>query len=451
MSRRRGTLLILFLVGSVCAAGLSVFLVFSGALPPAAPPAVEDAEYEPPTLDFDVSRFADVPGWREGAQAGAIAPFLRSCAALAGRPDDAPANAAEALGEAHAGLSLAGQARDWRAACRAALDVARNIADGADADLRARDFFETYFRPVEILSVRAPKSGASFFRRARIERDGLFTGYFEPIYPASLTPTAEYSAPLYQRPDDLVMVDLGAFRPKLAGERIAGYVEAGKLMPYPDHRAIDGGALGARGRVIAWLNPNDLFFLQIQGSGRLRLVQGGEIRVGYDGQNGQPYTPIGKVLIDKGAMRREDVSMQSIRAWLDAAPPDAARGLRETNASYVFFRVLDDLVEPGLGPIGAGGSQLTPERSLAVDRRYYPMGAPVWLSIEASGRDPQMRRLFIAQDAGGAIKGPIRGDVFFGAGDEAGARAGAFRRRGEMFVLVPAPVAARLLLAEDGR
>lgn len=444
----RGPLIATFAV-SIGLFLLAGYLVFTGVTPPYAPAGVSDADYEPPEIMFDFARFSDIPAWPNDNLAEAVPVFLRSCARFGGVSDAAPANRQEALGPAHHGLSLSGRVGDWRPICVAAAALAAQDLSGEDAQSAARRFFESHFRVLKITSRRAPKQeGDARWRRPVVKETGLFTGYFEPVYEASLQRTDRFAAPLYARPDDLVMVDLGAFRQELAGQRIAGSVKDGSLVPYPDHQAIDEGALGARARVIAWLDPNDLLFLQIQGSGRLELAGGGEMRVGYDGQNGHPYTPVGRVLIERGELKRENVSMASIRAWLDRAAPDAARALREANASYVFFRTLDDLENPALGPLGAGGAQLTPGRSLAVDRRYYALGTPVWVvASKGGGGDGALDRLFIAQDTGGAIRGPVRGDIFFGAGKEAGDLAGAFKAEGEAFALVPTSVAARLALA----
>ena len=280
---------------------------------------------------------------------------------------------------------------------------------------------------------------------ALFEAQGRYTGYFEPFYEASPYRTSVYSAPVYTRPADLITVDLGRFRPELAGQRIAGRVVDGVLDPYPDHAAINGGALAGRARVIAYMRPSDLLFLQIQGSGRIKLSDT-ELRLGYDGANGRPYTAIGRTLIDMGALSKEAVSMQTIRDWLDRAPAAEARTVRESNESFVFFRVLDTLADPSLGPLGAQGVQLTPGRSLAVDPRYTPYGAPVFISIDGDPalRRTSIRRLMIAQDTGGAIKGAVRGDIFSGSGPRAGEVAGRLNETGEMFVLVPAPLAERL-------
>lgn len=386
-------------------------------------------------VSFSTGYFAALPGWLEHDPARALAAFARLCALRQAAPDDAPFNPHEALMRADA--SLGGTVADWRAACAAA-PAAMTAGAGAAA---ARTFFETHFTPVSLAARLTPGGGPE--GPATIEPKGRFTAYFEPAYPASNQQTEEFSAPVLARPADLVTVDLGAFRDALAGDRIAGSVDGGVLKPYPDHAAINAGALARRSGVIAYLRPTDLLFLQIQGSGRL-LLPGGALRVGYDGHNGHPYTPVGRTLIEEGALTRETVSMQTIRGWLDAAPPAEAARVRESNRSYIFFRRLDDLADASLGPPGAAGAQLTPMVSLAVDPRFTPLGAPVFVDIEgADGAEP-IRTLMIAEDRGGAIKGPVRGDLYAGSGEAAGAFAGAFNRMGTMTVLLPKGLASRL-------
>jgi membrane-bound lytic murein transglycosylase A len=233
------------------------------------------------------------------------------------------------------------------------------------------------------------------------------------------------------------MVDLGRFRPDLKGKRIAGKVVDGSLVPYPDRREIEAGALSGRKLEIVWVDdPVGAFFLHVQGSGRVRLADGGELRLGYAAQNGHPYTAIGRELIDRGELRSEDVSLQTIRAWLEAHPGQA-RELMERNASYVFFQQVK-----GEGPLGAQGVPLTPGRSLAVDLNFVPLGVPLWLVAGAPSPlegepDRKLRRLVVTQDTGGAIRGPIRGDVFWGFGEEAEAIAGRMKHRGRYWMLLP--------------
>jgi membrane-bound lytic murein transglycosylase A len=233
------------------------------------------------------------------------------------------------------------------------------------------------------------------------------------------------------------MVDLGRFRDEFKGKRIAGKIQEGSLVPYPDRREIDAGALAGRKLEIAWVDdPVEAFFLQIQGSGRIALAEGGEMRIGYAAQNGRPYASIGKELIDRGALPREAVSMPTIREWLKAHPAET-RPVLEKNPSYVFFQELK-----GEGPMGAEGVPLTPGRSLAVDLKYMPLGVPVWIAggmpgLTGDQPDRKLHRLLVAQDTGGAIRGPVRGDVFYGFGPEAESVAGRMKHRGKLWVMLP--------------
>jgi membrane-bound lytic murein transglycosylase A len=341
----------------------------------------------PDRLVIEKARFEDLKGWKSDRQSEALAAFLRSCAKLDKEPD-------------------------WSEACA----QARTVPDRDDE--AARRFFETALTPVAVTN--------------HGERKGLFTGYYEPELAGCLTAGPSCGVPIYRRPPELVTVELGRFRQALKGERIAGKVERGILVPYASRAEIDKGALADRKLELAWAaDPVDLFFLQIQGSGRLKLPDGTIMRLGYDGQNGHPYVPIGRVLLDRGALERP-VTMQSIKAWLRASP-GAAPAVMEENPSYVFFHELT-----GDGPVGTIGAPLTPGRSLAVDRNFLPLGAPVWLDTG------EVRRLVVAQDTGGAIRGPVRGDLFWGAGPEAEAHAGAMQAEGRIWLLVPPPVAARL-------
>ena len=363
--------------------------------------AVEDAPREAPAAWTPVA-FSELPGWADDRHDEAADALRKSCGILAPRPDS------RSLGAG----GLAGTVADWRPICAelGSLDAAA-----------ARAFFERWFTP------------------HAADRDGFFTGYYEPTLAAAARRTPAYATPLHARPDDLVSVTLGEFRRAWAGERIAGRVEDGRLRPYPSRGDIVAGALDDRGLEIAWVaDPVDAFFLQIQGSGRLAFEDGAIARVGYDGQNGHPYTAIGRVLVAEGEMDREAVSMQSIRAWL-AANPDRADRVMNANASYVFFRRLATD-----GPVGAQGAVLTPRRSLAVDRRFVPLSTPVWLDTTAPAPDggdaAAFRRLMVAQDTGGAIRGATRGDVFWGAGEEAAAIAGRMQNRGRVWLLLPRPL-----------
>lgn len=368
-----------------------------------------EAAKEEARLALEPVAFADLPGWSEDPMAPALAAFRRSCARMEKLPAEAP------LG----GAGFAGTAGDWRTACAAA----EKVPAGNDASVRS--YFETWFRPLAARAEGGEGGG------------GLFTGYYEPLLQGSREKSERYRHPLYARPPELVSVDLGAFREDLKGRRIAGRVEDGKLVPYADREAIELGALAGRGLELVWVDdPIDAFFLQIQGSGRVRLADGGEMRIGYAGENGHSYFAIGRELVTRGALQKEEVSMQSIRRWLEEHPDEAPEVLA-TNASYVFFQEIRRE-----GPLGAEGIPITPGRSLAVDRKHWPLGVPLWLDTRAPAAqegqpDRPLRRLMIAQDTGGAIRGPIRGDVFWGAGDEAAAIAGRMKHPGRLWVLVP--------------
>ncbi|MCH2393531.1 murein transglycosylase A [Oceanibaculum sp.] len=358
---------------------------------------------KPDQLTLKPVGYADLPGWQADSLAEVMPALLKSCDRLKPQPPARNFGPDERFGTIG----------DWLPVC----ETARAVPAG-DATA-VRTFFESNFRPY-----RAGNNGAP---------EGLFTGYYEAELRGALQRSARYPVPLHRRPDDLVMVDLGQFRDELKGQRIAGRVVGGNLKPYEDRKAIVEGVLDPRKLEIVWVDdPVDAFFLQIQGSGRVTLEDGRVMRLGYAGQNGHPYVAIGRELIARGALTRETVSMQSIRAWLAANPGEAA-ALMNTNPSYVFFREL-----PGDGPLGAQGAALTPLRSLAVDRRFVPLGTPVWLDAQHPDAGAErLRRLVVAQDVGGAIRGPVRGDLFWGHGDAAADRAGRMKSNGQYYLLLP--------------
>lgn len=354
--------------------------------------------------------FADLRGWSEDRQGEALPALLKSCGTRLKFADTAPVGP----------NGIAGTVADWRQPCAAAATV-----DASD-DGAARKFFETWFQPY-----RCNNNAVA---------EGLFTGYYEAELAGARMRGGAFQTPLRKRPPDLVMVELNDFagelgdtRPDLKGVRIGGRVTNGRLKPYETRAQIEAGALDRLDLALLWVDdPVAAFFLEIQGSGRVTLPDGAVARVGYDGQNGWPYVAIGRVLVDRGLLDREGASMQGIRAWL-AAHPDQAKGIMDENRSYVFFRELT-----GDGPLGSEGVVLTPGRSLAVDRSFLPLGAPIWL--DASDTASQIRRLLVAQDSGGAIRGPVRGDVFWGHGSEAEQRAGGQRARGSDYILLPKTV-----------
>lgn len=378
----------------------AVALLFSACAPK------EEAKPPPDALTLAPLSFADLAGWRTDPVAQAVPALARSCARFKTQPVDRPVGPG----------GVAGTIGDWQAPCSQLAD----LPSGDDAAARA--FFEANFTPYA-----AGNNGT---------REGLFTGYYEAELEGSRRPDPAYPVPLYRRPTDLVMVDLGDFSDRWKGERTAGRVIDGKLKPYEDRAAIVAGALKGKGLELVWVkDPIGAFFLQIQGSGRIQLADGGEVRVGYAGQNGHKYVAIGKELIERGELKREEVSLQTIRAWL-LAHPDQAPAVMNVNPSYVFFQPLS-----GDGPNGAQGVALTPGRSLAVDSKFMPYGVPVWLDAE----DPldagqRLQRLLVAQDTGGAIRGPVRGDVFWGHGPEAEQRAGMMKSRGSYALLLPKSV-----------
>jgi peptidoglycan lytic transglycosylase A len=366
---------------------------------------------EPPRLELRPISFEQMTGWAADDPREALAAFHRSCAKLV---EQEPSTALAAD-------PLFGQAGDWQSVCADAPAAAGSSAD------QARAFVEDRFTPYLVANGADP--------------EGLFTGYYEPLLNGSRHFGGPYTVPLYRPPDDLLRIDLGRFNPELAGYAIYGRIAEREFVPYYSRRDIDSGVLAGRGLELLWVDdPVDKFFLQIQGSGQVRLDDGGLVRVGYAGQNGQPYRAIGRDLIEMGALTREQVTMPAIRAWLEAHPNDAFQ-LMECNRSYIFFEERPELA-PDEGPLGAQGVSLTAGRSLAVDPRYIPFGVLVWLDTTAPWPegDGPLRRLMVAQDTGGAIKGVVRGDVFWGAGERAAAIAGRMKSPGRYAVLVPKTV-----------
>jgi len=264
--------------------------------------------------------------------------------------------------------------------------------------------------------------------------DGLVTGYYEPLLRGSRTPSPTFPYPLLAPPDDLVVVDLAELYPELRHLRLRGRLQGNRVVPYYSRAEIETGKTPARGREIAWVaDPVELFFLQVQGSGRIRLENGDTMRVGYAEQNGHPYRSIGKWLVEQGELTLDKASMQGIKDW-GARNPEKLPGLLRNNPSFVFFR---ELPNQGDGPIGSLGVPLTPERSIAVDPRAIPLGAPVWLATTQSNSAAPLQRLVMAQDTGSAIKGNVRADFFWGFGDAAGEKAGAMKQSGRMWLLLP--------------
>jgi membrane-bound lytic murein transglycosylase A len=345
--------------------------------------------------------FGEIPGWDDDDHAAALSAFRRSAAVLAAHPPKARA----------AGIDI--EALATRLAEAAALPDP--LPRGA-----ARRFFEDGFAP----HIVEPESGG-----------GFFTGYYEPIVAGARRRTERFNAPLYGVPDDLVEFDPAMPPPGINPTLRFARKTADGFTAYPDRAAIEDGLLAGRGLELAFVaDPVDAFFIQIQGSARIALAEGGTMRVTYAAKTGHSYTPIGRVMVEMGALERGAVTMQTIRAWLATHPGEVSKVLRH-NRSFVFFReaAVDD---EGLGPVAAAKVPLTRERSLAVDRLLYPFHLPVFIDTTLAG-GAAFRRLLIAQDTGSAIVGPARGDIFFGSGDAAGETAGAMQAAGRFIVLMP--------------
>ncbi|MDQ0313720.1 murein transglycosylase A [Amorphus orientalis] len=339
--------------------------------------------------------FEMLAGWTDAPLAASLATFRRHC------PE---------IGERHP---------EYAPVCNAQRALPADVDDHV-----ARTFFEIWFRP-EI--VAGPGKG-------------FVTGYFEPEMEAAREPSAEFSVPLHRRPDDLVGVNDGN-RPAGFPDNLefARSTETG-LEPYPDRAVIRDGALSDRGLELAWLaDPVDAFFLHVQGSGRLRFADGSTMRVSYAGKTGHPYVPIGRIVVERGHIAREDLDYPRLRDWLKAHP-DEAREIMGMNPSYIFFAPVEGLAETD-GPVGAAGKSLVPEVSLAVDLAHHGFGEPLWIDARlpadpGTGGQP-FRRLMIAEDRGSAIVGEARGDIFFGSGAAAGERAGRIKHSATVYRLVP--------------
>jgi len=376
----------------ILAAGLLGLMLLAGCAgpgrkPPAKPPVTAPALPPSPLQEAD---WSDLPGWEDDDQSLAWEALLRSCDAIGSR-----------IG--------------WREVCTSA----RELTNPNRAN--AKKFFRDQFRPYRV-----------------VDRDGydvgLVTGYYEPLLHGSRIPDSRYRYPVYGIPDDLLVIDLTDLYPELAGKRLRGRVDGRRVVPYYDRSEIESGYGALAGKELVWVDdPIELFFLQIQGSGRVLLTDGEMLRLGYADQNGHPYRSIGRQLIDQGDLPLERTSMEGIKAWA-RKNPDRVRGLLDHNASYVFFREL-----PGdlPGPIGALGVPLTPRRSIAVDRSVVPLGAPVFIATTFPLTDQPLNRLMLAQDTGGAIRGAVRADFFWGFGEDAAREAGRMKQPLRMWVLLP--------------
>jgi len=351
-----------------------------------APPVAKSVEVLQPTT------FAALPGWESDDVRDAWPAFVNSCDVL---------------------IKKVG----WTAPCTTARDI-----DASDVKA-VRRFFETFFVPHHVFNPDGSDSG-------------LVTGYYEPLLRGARKRGGPFQTPLYRAPDDLLTIDLASVDPDLKGKRLRGRVVGKKVVPYLSRAELEqSGALS--GKELVWVDdPIEAFFLQVQGSGRVQLVDEKEIvRVAYADQNGYPYKSIGRYLVDKGELTLDQASAQSIRAWY-VTHPARQKELLNANPSYVFFKE-EKVSNPKKGPKGAFGVPLTPERSIAVDAQFIPLGVPVFIVTTQPNSNVALRRLMLAQDSGGAIRNAVRADFFWGFGAEAGEKAGKMKQQGTMWVLLP--------------
>jgi membrane-bound lytic murein transglycosylase A len=362
---------------------------------PACPlcPTVEPAK--PPERPLQRARWEAVRGWEADDLGEALGALLESCNAMA---------------------KLAA----WRGICEEARGLGGPGA-GRASDGALRGFIESRFTPWQVVNPDG-------------SREGLVTGYYEPLVRGNRNRTKRYPHPVYGVPDDLLVIDLADVYPELKNLRLRGRLDGRKVVPYWSRTDLAQKEVELAGRALLWVDdPIELFFLQVQGSGRVELPDGSRVRVGFAEQNGHPYQSIGRWLVERGELKLEQASMQGIKSWAKANPKRLPE-LLNANPSFVFFR---ELADNGGGPYGALGVPLTPGRSIAVDPRAIPLGAPVFLATTLPNSEKPLLRLMLAQDTGGAIKGAVRADFFWGLGTDAGAQAGRMRQKGEMWVLLP--------------
>lgn len=339
--------------------------------------------------------FASLPGWQQDDLRQAWPAFMASCSVLVRK-------------------------ETWKPACTAARSVAANDHSAV------RRYFESWFVPNQV-------------RAADGADTGLITGYYEASLRGARKRGGAFQTPLYAVPDDLLTVDLSSVYPDLKNKRVRGKLVGKKVVPY-SARAEMGDANLAGKELLYVDDAVEAFFLEVQGSGRVQLADGGEtVRLSYADQNGHPYKAIGRWLVDQGELTPEQATAQGIKAWI-VANPTRRQELFNVNPSYVFFRE-ERIPDPGIGPKGALGVPLTPARSVAIDPTLLPLGAPVYLSTTESASEVPMQRLMMGQDTGGAIRGAVRADFFYGFGDDAMEKAGRMRQRGQLWVLMPKPAA----------
>ena len=364
--------------------------------PVVSPPVVvtPPAETKPVNTkaSFKPLAYPEVPGWSDDNLSEAWPAFKASCKVLINKPD-------------------------WREPC----SISQNV-DGADSTA-VRQFFEAFFDPYQVINPDGTDTG-------------LIKGYYEPLLNGARKRGGAYQTPLYQAPADLLTIDMGSLYPELKNMRLRGKVVGNKVVPYPSRgELLQSGALN--GKEICWVDDSvDAFFLQVQGSGRIHFKDTDEtVRLAYADQNGQPYKSIGRYLVDKGELKLEQASAQGIKNWI-AANPKRENEVLNANPSYVFFKE-EKLIDPSIGPKGALGVALSEKRSVAIDAQFLPLGAPIFINTTEPNSDVPVKRLMMAQDTGGAIRGAVRADFFWGFGTQAGEMAGRMKQRGMLWVLWP--------------
>jgi membrane-bound lytic murein transglycosylase A len=365
--------------------------------PTTCPPCPGVEAPKPAAKPLQPANWGDLPGWESDDHAAVLELFKAQCAATLGKRPL------------------------WLSTCESASKVGSGETAPALFNEGAKAWFEASFRPWQLVNPDG-------------NREGLVTGYYEPVVRGSRTQKPPYLTPVFGPPDDLIVVELAELYPELKHMRLRGRIQGRRLVPYYSRADWANEEPRRAGQALLWTDdPVAFFFLQIQGSGQVEMDDGARIRIGYADQNGHPYRSIGTWLIERGELKSHEASMQGIKAWAERNP-QRLQELLNANPSLVFFR---ELKAEGSGPPGALGVPLTPERSLAVDPRHTPLGAPVWLATTRPNADQTLTRLMLAQDTGGAIRGPVRADFYWGTGPEAGSLAGKMKQRGSMWVLLP--------------
>ena len=355
------------------------------------PPVIPETEQMPMEERQQVS-FSDLPGWKSDNLKDVLPAFRKSCRAI-------------------------GKKKDWQDVCAKAYDIDENDT------FAIRSFFETHFIPYRIANENGSETG-------------LATGYFEPLLQGSWVRKGKFRTALYRQPDDLLVIDLASAYPQLKGLRLRGKLDGNRVVPYETRAEIEKSGKLA-GHEIVWVDDVlDAFFLEIQGSGRVYIPESGEtIRLAYANQNGRPYRSIGRYLLDRGELKPGQASSQQIRQWI-RRNPERLREVLDSNPSYVFFRE-ERIDDPSEGPKGALGVPLTPERSIAIDPRHIPLGAPVFVDTTRPYSSVPLQKLMLAQDTGGAIRGAVRADYFWGFGPQAGEMAGKMKQKLKVWLLLP--------------